>query len=166
MNDYFVDTGPIAGAEQVSRMSLEASQVLGRFSWQSEILAARVKRAGFSTVEFWGAYAYASWFLTQDTRRYDFGSGSFEQVQVGSPVLQGGAGAFELGIRLSYVDLTDQDVTGGKERNLSLGLNWYLNQRARLMFNIVKVLDLDRPGSELDGQDPLIFSVRAQWVVH
>lgn len=166
VNDYFVDTGAVAGAERVSRLSLEASQVLGRFSWQSEILGARVHRAGFSTVEFWGAYAYASWFLTQDRRRYDFGSGSFEQVQVGSPVFQGGAGAFELGLRLSYVDLTDQDITGGKERNLSLGLNWYLNQRARLMFNLVKVLDLDRPGSEFDGQDPLIFSLRAQWVVH
>ena len=43
-DDYFVDTGDIAGADRVGRISLEASQVSGRFSWQSEVLAARVVR--------------------------------------------------------------------------------------------------------------------------
>lgn len=42
VNDYFVDTGPVSDAEQVGRLSFEASQVLGRFSWQSELLTARV----------------------------------------------------------------------------------------------------------------------------
>ncbi len=30
------------------------------------------------------------------------------------------------------------------------------------MANMVKVLDVDRPGNEYDKQDPLIFSLRAQ----
>jgi phosphate-selective porin OprO/OprP len=166
VNDYYVDTGPIANASEVGRVSLEASHVAGRFSWQSELLATRVQRHGMDDVGFWGAYLYASWFLTEDTRNYNFGSGSFEQVTVNSPMLEGGKGAWELAIRASYVDLTDQDVIGGKQKNLSLGLNWYLNQRIRLMTNLVKVLDVDRPGSEYDGQDPLIFSLRVQWVLN
>jgi phosphate-selective porin OprO/OprP len=165
VDDYYVDTGPIADADQIGRLSLEASQVMGRFSWQSELLAARVHRNTADTVNFWGAYAFASWFLTGDSRNYNFGSGSYEKVTVRSPVLEGGWGAFELAVRGSLVDLTDRDVIGGREKNLSIGLNWYLNNRIRLMTNLVKVLDVDRPGSMYDGEDPLIFSIRAQWVL-
>jgi phosphate-selective porin OprO/OprP len=166
VDDYYVDTGPIADTDQINRLSLEASHVMGRFSWQSELLAARVRRDGADTLDFWGAYAFVSWFLTDDSRNYNFGSGSFEQVRVGSPLLEGGRGAFELAFRASYVDLTDRDVIGGRETNLSLGLNWYLNRRIRLMSNVVKVLEVDRPGSEYDGLDPLTFSLRAQWVLN
>ena len=66
----------------------------------------------------------------------------------------------------SYVDLTDKEITGGRQSNLSLGLNWYLNEKLRLMVNVIKVLDIDRPGSEYDGLDPLIFALRAQWLVY
>ncbi len=166
MDDYYVDTGSVVGADRIGRLSVEASQVLGRFSWQAELLSTRVQRKGFDTVGFWGAYAFASWFLTGDSRNYNFGDGSFAQVHVGSPVLEGGAGAFELALRASYVDLTDQDVNGGREKNLSVGLNWYLNQRIRLMMNLVKVLDVDRPGSEYDGRNPLMLSLRVQWVLN
>jgi hypothetical protein len=34
------------------------------------------------------------------------------------------------------------------------------------MSNVVKVLEVDRPGSEFDGLDPLTFSLRAQWVLN
>jgi phosphate-selective porin OprO/OprP len=165
VNDYYVDTGFIANADRVSRLSVEASQVAGRFSWQSEVLAARVQRDGAETVSFWGAYAYLSWFLTGDSRHYNFGSGRFERVRVRSPLLEGGAGAFELALRASFVDLSDRDVVGGRQSNLSIGLNWYLNRRIRLMSNLIKVLDVNRPGSEYDGLDPLILSLRAQWVL-
>jgi phosphate-selective porin OprO/OprP len=166
INDYFVDTGSISGADRVGRLSFEASQVRQRFSWQTEVLSARVLRDDAETVNFWGAYAFVSWFLTNDSRNYNLGDGSYGRVDVSTPFLKGGKGAFEVAARASFVDLTDHDVIGGKERNLSLGLNWYLNQRTRLMANVVKVLDVDRPGSEFDGQDPLVFSLRFQWVVN
>lgn len=166
VNDYFVDTGSIADASRIGRISLEASRVAGRFSWQSELLASRVYRDVGDALDFWGAYAYASWFLSGDSRNYNYGSGSFERVQIKSPFPGGGPGAFELAIRASAVDLTDENVIGGKEKNLSIGLNWYLNHRTRLMANLVKVLDVDRPGSEFDDQDPLIFGLRFQWVLN
>ncbi|MFC1778310.1 OprO/OprP family phosphate-selective porin [Pseudomonadota bacterium] len=166
VNDYFVDTGLVAGSSEVGRLSIELSQVRGRFSWQTELLTTRVHRDASPAVDFWGTYFFVSWFLTEDKRNYQFGSGDYEQVSVGAPFLKGGKGAFELAFRGSYVDLTDQSVIGGREKNLSLGLNWYLNQKIRLMANVVKVLDVDRPGHEYDGMDPLIFSLRAQWVLN
>jgi len=164
-NTYFVDTGELSGASEIVRFGLEANRVTGRFSWQTETLTSRVKRDNAETVHFWGAYAFASWFLTDDSRNYDFGQGEFDTVKVKKPLREGGWGAFEVALRASYVDLQDADVKGGKESNLSLGFNWYLNDTLRIMSNVVKVLDLDRPGSEFDGSDPLIFALRAQWLI-
>lgn len=165
-NDYYVDTGTISNADEVGRLSLEASHVAGRFSWQSEFLAAQVRRIGLEKVQFWGGYVFASWFLTEDSRNYNFGSGDYEQVHVNTPVREGGKGAWEVAVRASYVDLTDKDIIGGREKNLSVGLNWYLNNQFRLMTNLVKVFDVDRPGSEYDNLNPLIFSLRVQWVLN
>jgi phosphate-selective porin OprO/OprP len=162
---YFVDTGEVDGANKIIRASLEASRVDGRFSWQAELLTTQVKRDGFESASFWGAYAYVSWFLTDDSRNYNSGTGLFEPLTPKSPAFKGGRGAFELAFRASYVDLTDEDVVGGEESNLSLGFNWYLNQKLRLMTNVIKVLDVKRPGSEYDGQSPLIFALRAQWLM-
>jgi len=166
VNTYYVDTGQINAADRVSRTSLEASRVAGRLSWQTELLAGKVHRIGAETVTFRGAYVFVSWFLSNDSRNYDPGDGTFGPVTPGAPLFKGGRGAFELAFRASYVDLTDKDVIGGKESNLSLGFNWYLNNKLRLMTNVIKVLDVDRPGSEYDGQDPLIFALRAQWLIN
>jgi phosphate-selective porin OprO/OprP len=164
-NIFFVDTGEIDGADQELKFGLEASQVQGRFSWQSEWLLTRVQRSAAEAVSFRGGYFYASWFLTADTRNYDQGQGKFVPVQVSNPFRRGGWGAFEVAVRASYLDLQDGDIAGGQQSNLSLGLNWYVNDQVRLMANVIKVLDVDRPGSEFDGSDPLIFAMRLQWLL-
>jgi phosphate-selective porin OprO/OprP len=165
-NVSYVNTGNIDDGKAVLRAGLEASQIIGRFSWQSEVLASRVQRNNAEPLEFWGAYFHLSQFLTNDSRNYDQGSGTFVNVVPGSPVGAGGLGAFEVAFRASYVDLTDKDIVGGRESNLSLGFNWYLDEKFRVMANVIKVLNVDRPGSEYDGLDPLIFALRAQWLIY
>ena len=163
---FYVDTGRITDGKAAVRAGLEACQIAGRFSWQSEVLTARVTRQNADTLEFWGAYFHLSQFLTNDSRNYDQGSGTFVNVIPNSPVGKGGWGAFELAFRASYTDLTDKDIVGGSESNVSLGFNWYLNDKFRVMFNAIKVLDVNRPNSEYDGLDPLIFALRTQWLIH
>lgn len=162
-DDYYVDTQAIEDAEKVLRMGFETHKEWGRLSWQSEVLFTGVERDQLDTVQFWGAYAFLSWFLTNDSRNYDAGQGWFRPVEPSSAIGKGGRGAWELALRGSYVDLTDKDIIGGKQSDLTLGLNWYLNSNFRLMGNLTKVLDVDRPGNEFDGLDPLILSVRLQW---
>lgn len=162
---FYIDTGSIVDGKAAVRAGLEATQVAGRFSWQSEILASRVTRQNADTLEFWGGYFHLSQFLTNDSRNYDQGSGTFNNVMPNSPIGKGGWGAFEIAFRASYTDLTDKDIVGGSESNLSLGFNWYLNDKFRVMFNAVKVADVNRPNSEYDGLDPLIFALRTQWLV-
>jgi len=163
--DYFVDTGNIDGSDQVFRFGLEASSVMGRFSWQAELMTSTAQRKGYPTVTFKGGYALVSWFLTDDSRNYNAGRGYYDPVIPNSPLGHGGRGAFEVAARISYVDLNDKDIIGGQETNITLGLNWYLNTRFRVMFNVVKVLDVNRPGNEWDGQDPLILAMRGQWAI-
>ena len=163
---YYVDTGIIDDGDSVLRVGMENSQIKGRFSWQAEVLASRVKRENASTLEFWGAYFHVSHFLTNDSRNYDQGSGTFINVIPNAPVGRGGRGAYELAFRASYTDLTDRDVIGGRESNLSFGLNWYLSEKFRVMANVIKVLDVDRPGSDYDGLNPLIFALRTQWLIY
>jgi hypothetical protein len=55
-------------------------------------------------------------------RDFDFGKGS-------------AWGAFELGARISYTDLDNGNVHGGKLSLLMGELNWYLNAHVRWMFN-------------------------------
>lgn len=69
-------------------------------------------------------------------------------------------------IKLSGTYLTDKDIIGGREGNLSLGLNRYLNEKLRVMANVIKVVGVDRPGSEYDGLSPVIFALRTQWLIY
>lgn len=162
-NDYYVDTGTIDTAQKVIRGGLEVHKQAGRFSWQSEALTTVVQRQEGKNLRFWGAYMFFSWFLTDDSRNYDAGLGRFLAVEPTHPLGKGGKGAWEVALRGSYVDLTSRDVIGGEQTNITLGLNWYLNRNFRLMTNLVKVLDVKRPGSEYNGLDPWIFSLRFQW---
>ena len=42
-------------------------------------------------------------------------------------------GAVELAARLSELDLSDGNIIGGEETNLTFGLNWDINQNVRCM---------------------------------
>jgi len=61
--------------------------------------------------------------------------------------------------RLSYLDLNDGSTKGGKETNYTLGVNWYLRPKIRIMFNYVhaRVKDRDDPEIE-DGRSDIIMS--------
>lgn len=158
-----VDTGDIAGVDDVSLLGLEAAGVMGPFSLQGEYVAAEVSRSGMPNLDFSGWYAYASWVLTGESRLYKPGSGKMGGVIPEHPLGAGGIGAWELAARFSTIDLTDGPVIGGVQDNLTLGLNWYASPNIRFMLNYVDVLDVDRPGAPEDGENPDIIQIRAQF---
>lgn len=89
---------------------------------------------------FFGLYGQISYILTGEHRPYDASSGLF-----GAPVpvhpfsLRGfsGLGSWEVAARLSRLDLADAYMDGGRETNVTLGINWYLNSNMRMAFNYV-----------------------------
>ena len=158
----YVNTGDISDVDDFFSYGVEAATVYGPFSVQSEYIATRLNRdAGNSDLDFDGYYVYASWLLTGESRSYRDRQGEFGLVTPKSIVGKGGVGAWELGLRYSHLDLNDDDVKGGEERNLTVGVNWYATPNIRFMFNYINV-DTKNNNNVID--DPNIFQARAQLV--
>ena len=160
--NYMVDTGDLSAVD-VPRVGFEAAYINGPLSLQSEFIASWVTRSsGRDTLFFQGWYAQAAWFLTSESRPFDRGSARFGRIEPLLPVDKGGGGAWEVALRMSRVDLSDDDVIGGEETNLTVGVTWYLSSTMRLMTNYVNVLEMDRPGSVFDGNTMSLFQARFQ----
>ena len=71
-------------------------------------------------------------------------------------------GAWELGLRYSYVDLNDEGVKGGKERNITLGLNWYLNPNIRFQLNYINAKVDDRADPQVEDGRADVLQARFQ----
>lgn len=127
-----VATGTLNDVDYTLTSGLELAALWGRWSLQGEYLRTDVQRAPRPDVVFHGWYVYGSWFVAGGQRAYDARTGSFAPVRP-----DGRWGALELALRYSVIDLEDGPITGGEERNWTLGLNWYINRNTRVMVNLV-----------------------------
>jgi phosphate-selective porin OprO/OprP len=163
-NRYLVDTGqyrPSSG----TKVATEFAMVAGPTSIQAEYLFAKQKSADVGDPRTEGSYITASHFLTGDNRPYDQQEGVFTSVIPSHPFSfkGGGGGAVEAALRLSHVDLNSGGLNGGKETNLTAGLNWYLDATKRLTFNYVHAVANDRVNPPaIDGGRANIFQMRVQ----
>lgn len=146
-----IDTGNLSGADQIKRVGIEGAWAQGPFSLQGEFLTIDASRRTARDFAADGAYLYASWLLTGETRPYK--SGAFSNVKP-----KNGYGAVEVGLRYSTLDLNDGIVSGGKQHDWTLGLNWYLGQHFKLQANYVRAFS-DKGTLALD---PKITELRAQ----
>ena len=135
---FLVDTGEL-GTEDGVIYGLEAAAVSGPLSGQAEFLHATLTESGGKRVNFIGAYASASWFLTGESRPYVASRGVLTRVRPSRvfSIRDRTWGAWEVAGRLSAVDLTDGLVQGGRMWDLTSGLNWYWARDSRMMFNYV-----------------------------
>ncbi len=78
---------------------------------------------------FHGGDAVASWLITGETRQYNTAGGYFLAVSPRRTVFEGGPGAWEAVLRLSYIDLDDGAVDGGRFWRLTPMVNWYLSDQ-------------------------------------
>jgi phosphate-selective porin OprO/OprP len=126
-------------ADRAGTVGAEAAYVKGPLTIQSEFLDSLVGENSGANLNFYGFYASASWYLTGESRSYDRANGDFARLIPRSDFdfdKGGGWGAFEIAGRVSYTDLTDQDVHGGRMLLFMGGLNWYLNPHVKWMFNL------------------------------
>lgn len=149
-----VNTGRIDDVNRINRFGLESAWRSGPLSVQAEWMQASVRRSTGPNVELNGWYVAAGWVLTGESRPYK--DGRFKGVEPSRA-----AGAWEFVARYSRIDLDDGDVRGGKERNVTLGLNYYLNQHVRIMLNYVQVQSQRRGQAD----DPNIVALRVQFAL-
>jgi phosphate-selective porin OprO/OprP len=111
-------------------------------------------------LDFSGFYVEGGWFLTGESMNYKPSSGKYSRVTPKGIVGKGGIGAWQVALRFSSLDLTDEDISGGEEDNFTLGLNWYATPNIRFTANYVNVLDVE--GGSNDGDEPESFQIRSQ----
>jgi phosphate-selective porin OprO/OprP len=147
----WIDTGRIAGADWFEIVGLESIinygplQIVGEYqnNWMQRDA---VTPGTGPDLHFHGAYVYIAYMLTGEHVPYDRETGTIDRVKPFENFflvdtcrdgVRGGRGAWQLALRYSYLDLTDNDIRGGVENNLTAGLVWYMTPYSSLQFNAV-----------------------------
>ncbi|MDG1286877.1 MAG: porin [Rickettsiales bacterium] len=165
IGDSLVSTGTITGVDNTVVLGAELAGVYNSFSAQAEYFRADVSRDASTDAGFDGYAVQAGYLLTGESRPYSAKSGTFKRVKPNEPfsLSQGGIGAWEILARYENLDLNDSGagILGGELDATTVGLNWYLNNNSRVMFNFI---DVDTDSNAVVGNDsPQIYSARAAW---
>lgn len=163
MGDTEILVADISDVETIILYGLEGAMKYNNFCLQGEYIQSNLARLDdLNDVTFSGFYTFLSWIITGEERPYYVNEGEFGQIIPKSKKL----GAWELAVRYSHLDLTDEDaeIMGGMANNIVLGLNWYINPNMRIMvnYNIVDNSENADMGGALSGNDDFnVFQMRA-----
>jgi len=148
--NLLINTGQIPTRSQ-NLFNVETAFVDGPLTLQAEYTANVLRGVGttrdpkgpnLGTYVFQGAYGNVMYFLTGESRtwntQYFFynrvvpkNNFAFKKDGLGVD----GWGAWEIGARYTYLDVTDKTVQAGMLNSATLGLNWYLNPNCKFQFN-------------------------------
>jgi len=142
---YLVDTGNISG--DAAQLGLEFAQRKGPVTLQAEWIGSWVSSTDLGPRFFSGCYAELAWAVTGEIRPYDPRAALFLPSTPANPFSweRGSLGGLELAGRISYVDLTDGNVRGGRMLTLNASSIWSLNRFARIHFDGLYADVRDRP---------------------
>lgn len=134
-------------------INLQWAYMNGPLWSQAEWYATIIDQTNGPPVFYHGSHADLGYFITGGQQTYLTKTGLFGPVTVHRPVIsqfsskskgeQLGYGAWEATIRMAYLDFVDShaptgpqgQATGVKLPQLTVGLNWYLADRMRIMCN-------------------------------
>ena len=144
----YVDTqipAPVGGtatgiaANGVDLFTVEFAANYDSLSLQAEWQASLLDRPGQKDALLWGLYGQVAYFLTGEHRNYSRKYANFGRTKLLSTFdpEKGDWGALELAARVSYLDLNDRGIRGGRLLDFTAGANWYLWPNLRLMANYV-----------------------------
>lgn len=164
-------------ASQQQLYNIQTALLFGSLSLQAECNMASIDQLTGGPVFFWGGYAQASLFLTGEHRQYLAKTGAFGGPKVLRPFLcksgqlgqDGGLGAWEIAARIGYIDYSSPNIppsnglaVGNRVADVTFGLNWYLNDNTRLMFNCVPAVPVD-PNFGPSAATAFFISAQIYW---
>ncbi|WP_068305316.1 OprO/OprP family phosphate-selective porin, partial [Kordiimonas lacus] len=124
-----VFTSSLTPADRYRHANIEVAGSRGPWLIQAEYGGLRTK--GTETYTYDGGYVAASYVLTGEHRPYDAASGTVAALVPAQP-LGHGAGAWEVSVRYSRLDLQDRGQ-GTYGHTWAASLNWYATESLRLM---------------------------------
>lgn len=107
---------------------------------------------------FYGWHLQGGYVLTGESRCYDFANGGLGGIRPCNPY-----GAWEVVARYSRLHLNNKDIWGGSAHNVTVGLNWYINDNVRVFVNYIRANIL--PTGTLAGTKGTINQVNDNTVV-
>jgi phosphate-selective porin OprO/OprP len=143
-----VDTGELGGSHQYS-IGPEFALVYGSLTVQAEYAgqfftqATDTNGVNQGTVFYQGGYVEALYFLTGEYQPYNRRDGVFGRViplhdyRLKKGDCHWSCGAWQAGVRFSYLNLDDKDIQGGKLYDWTAGLNWFLNPSMKVQLNAI-----------------------------
>lgn len=103
--------------------------------------------------------AQYGWFITGETPNYFAHSGVWAAPRVLYPVTRGGMGAWEAAVRWDWAD-SSKIISGSSAWTVSLGVNWYILNYARIMFNFTHAHVYNESGEYLGNYGGNTFGSR------
>lgn len=104
-------------------------------------------KKNYGTVQYQAAYAELLYFLTGEHSTYNRKTACFTRVTPkenftgfgmnpdGCEECGGGLGAWQLGVRYSWIDLDNKGIAGSTCHDITVGLNWFLNPYMKWQLN-------------------------------
>ncbi|HEY9131206.1 MAG TPA: porin [Dyella sp.] len=158
-----VSASSIANPSQDHGSGYELGGVYRGFWAMSEYGKRTIDSHTTDAVSRHGSSFAAGWMITGEKPGFSSRSGSWGSVKVNDPVTSGGWGAWELAARVDHYDFTGAP-RGGLGQSYTLGLNWYLNDWSRLMFNYIRWHTDNKVGSFQGPDWGNSFGIRTQVV--
>ena len=148
----------VDNARHQVKLGTELLIYYGKFFFQSEYIRTQVKRRNaLADYTGQGGYVQCSWLLIGDTYDYD-AAPACPSRPIGR--------ALELCGRFNIVDMNDRtaEVLGGAQKDLSLGLNYYINKHIGVKVNYSYVI----PGKyirEISDKNFSVLQARFQFIL-
>lgn len=133
----YIDTG-ILTVDNETHFGAEFALNRKRLHLAAEAAWLTVDRPVDADPTFFGGYAEAGLFLTNDTRSYR--NSTFDRITPTSPLGDGGFGALELNVRFDHLELTDAGIGGGTQDGFGAGLVWTPVAYVRFMLNYMHLI--------------------------
>ena len=124
----FMDTGTITDVNHEFLSGVEAAMYWHRWRVQGEYIYNVISRGSLSDANLQGGYLQAA-YLLGGTHKIDRSRGAFTQPVVGKK------GALEFAARYDYADFNSHDICGGRSRQYTVGMNYYINNYLKVMLN-------------------------------
>jgi phosphate-selective porin OprO/OprP len=131
LSPFFVDTGAIASDHaQMTGGEIYYREGPWLFGGEYNWLSVDDKTSG-EEERFHAGDVVVTWLITGETRGYNAPGGYFEAVSPNRTVFEGGLGAWEAVLHLSFIDLDSGNFHGGKLWRLTSMVNWHLSDNIR-----------------------------------
>ena len=128
-----VDTRRIGGVDSSRNIGLEFGLAYDRFRLQAEMIRMALDAPG-GTLNFASQYVMGSYTFGARPYRYSHSRGNFRSVRPDADW-----GSLEVLVRAASLDLNDGSITGGKQRELTVGASWIYNDYLRFRLALTDI---------------------------